>query len=229
MTGLEKGKSLFQQQAYNEAIIELDSFLAQQPNNADALYTRAICYRKIDQFDKSVEDLTTILKRLPEEATLLCERGISHFNNKNIEAAMLDMNKAVELEPENPFRYSSRAYIRAKSDIEGAMADYKKAIELDPKDEISHNNLGLLQENAGKMKAAKRSFTKSNEILGYDPDKRQEKISEEERTKEILAENNTPPSTLQPSLGKVMLQVFTSSKTRREYFQFLKSFFKRDA
>lgn len=226
MTGLEKGKALFQQQAYNDAIIELDKYLAQHPSNADALYTRAICYRKIDQFEKSIIDLSTILERLPEEATLLCERGISHFNNKNIEAAMLDMNKAVELEPENPFRYSSRAYIRAKTDIEGAMRDYEKAIELDPKDEISHNNLGLLQENAGKMKAAKRSFNKSNEILGYDPDKRQEKISEDERTKQILAEQSSKSPIPESSVGKIMLQVFTSKKIRQEYFNFLKSKFK---
>lgn len=232
MTGLEKGKKLFQQQAYKEAIIELDSFLIKQPDNADALYTRAICYRKIDQFDQSIADLSAILKRLPEEASLLCERGIAHFKNKNIEAAMLDMDKAVELEPNNPFRYSSRAYIRAKTDIEGAMADYEKAIELDPKDEISYNNLGLLQENAGKMKAAKKSFTKSNEILGYDPDKRKEHLeskNESQNTNKELAQSEAIKSEQQESLGQVMLSVFTSKKVRQEYFSFLKSFFKQGA
>lgn len=230
MTGLEKGKALFEKQEFNQAIIELDTFLAQEPNNADALYTRAISYRKIDQFEKSINDLTSILVRLPDEATLLCDRGISHFKNKDIEAAMLDMNKAVELEPENPFRYSSRAYIRAKTDIKGAMADYEKAIELDPKDEISHNNLGLLQENAGRMKAAKKSFTKSNEILGYDPDKRKEDIETknepQETKKELTQDEDTKPEE-QESLGKIMLSVFTSKKVRQEYFSFLKSKFKK--
>jgi len=227
MTGLEKGKALFEKQEFNQAIIELDIFLAQEPNNADALYTRAISYRKIEQYEKSVNDLSKILKRLPEEATLLCDRGISHFKNKNIEAAMLDMDKAVELEPENPFRYSSRAYIRTKTDIEGAMVDYEKAIELDPKDEISYNNLGLLQENAGRMKAAKRSFTKSNEISGYDPEKRQEQINKEEKAEQIKTEKPTPKKQPQESLGKVMLSVFTSKKVQQEYFQFLKSKFKK--
>lgn len=216
MERLQKGKSLFEKQEFNEAITELTAFLNEQTNNADALYTRSMCYRKIEQFEKSIDDLSAILIRLPEEATLLCERGISHFHNKNIEAALTDMGKAVELEPNNPFRYSSRAYIRAKSDINGAMEDYEKAIELDPKDEISLNNLGLLQENAGKMNAAKKSFKKSNEIIGYDPEKRDLEEREEKIDTDLTPENAT-------SLGKIMLSVFTSKKARQEYFNFLKT------
>jgi len=239
MTGLEKGKALFEKQEFDAAITELNIFLIQQPNNADALYCRAICYRKIEKYDNSVADLTTILTRLPEEATLLCDRGISHFKNKNIDAALKDMDKAVELEPNNPFRYSSRAYIKGKVDIDGAMADYEKAIELDPKDEISYNNLGLLQENAGRMKAAKKNFKKSNKIIGYDPDKRKENLDTEEKKQETLVEANVPKiqeqketlkdSHSQESLWKIILSVFTSKKTRQEYFNFLKTFFKRTA
>jgi len=221
MEQLKKGKQFFEKQQYEEAISILTAFLNKQPTNADALYIRAMSYRKAEKFDNSIADFTTILKRLPDEAALICERGISHFHNKDIEAAMIDMNAAVDLEPENPFRYSSRAYIRAKTDIDGAMADYEKAVALDPKDEIALNNLGLLQENAGKMRAAKNSFKKSNEIIGYDPEKRnkkegnrEEKIDEREKEKV-------------DSLSKTMLSVFTSKQTREEYFQFLKSMFKK--
>lgn len=224
MTSLEKGKSLFEQQKFDEAIVELTTFLKEQENNADALYTRAMCYRKIEQFENSVLDLNSILERLPEEPTLLCERGISHFLNKDIDAALTDMNLAVTIEPNNPFRYSSRAYIKAETDVNGAIADYEKAIELDPKDEISLNNLGLLQENAGKMNAAKKSFKKSNELIGYDPEKRTEK--KEQRVEKIdtdLTEENTN------SLGKIMLSVFTSKNARQEYFQFIKSAFRKKA
>ena len=215
MEKLKKGKELFEQQQFNEAITVLTDFLKQEPNNADALYTRAISYRKTENYTASINDLSAILVRLPEEATLLCDRGISHFKNKNIKAALLDMDKAVELEPENPFRYSSRAYIRAKTDIDGAIADYEKAIELDPKDEIAHNNLGLLQENAGKMRAAKKSFKKSNEILGYDPQKR------EINTQDI--KDQEKPA----SLRKTMLSVFTSKTAREEYLIFIKSYFQK--
>ena len=228
MTGLEKGKSLFEKQEFDKAIEVLNNFLAENNNNADALYTRAICYRKTDQFEKSIADFTAISTRLPNEPTLLCDRGISHFHNKDIASAMKDMNKAVELDPENPYRYSSRAYIRSKSDIDGAIADYEKAIELDPKDEIALNNLGLLQENAGRMKAAQKNYKKANEIIGYDPDKRKEDI---ENTEKFHKKNHTniesKDAQSTDSLLKIMLSVFTSKKVRQEYFNYLKSLFKK--
>jgi Flp pilus assembly protein TadD len=216
MTGLEKGKALYEKQEFEKAIQPLNDYLVTNQNNADALYTRAICYRKIEEFEKSVEDLTSILARLPNEPTLLCDRGISHFHNKNIEAAMRDMNKAVDLDPENPYRYSSRAFIKAEIDAKGAMKDYEKAIELDPKDEISLNNLGLLQEEVGKMKAAKKSFEKSNELIGYNPEKRQE-------NEDTKIQNNANTD----SIGKIMLNVFKSKEVRKEYFSFLKNIFKK--
>lgn len=230
MTDLEKGKSLFEKQEFEKAIEILTTFLNQEKNNADALYTRAICYRKVEEYDNSINDLTAILNRLPNEPTLLCDRGISHFKNKNIEAALKDMDQAVELEPNNPYRYSSRAYIKAKTDIHSAMADYEKAIELDPKDEISHNNLGLLQENAGRMKAAKKSFKKSNNIIGYDPDSRKDKIDTRENTQENIVNEtqNEKPQERQSSLGKVILSVFTTKNGLKEYLQFIKSIFKQN-
>jgi Flp pilus assembly protein TadD len=229
MTGLEKGKSLFEKKEFEAAISVLNNFLVDNKNHADALYTRAICYRKIDQFDQSIQDFTLILSRLPNEPSLLCDRGISHFHNKDIPSAMKDMDMAVEIEPNNPYRYSSRAYIRTRSDIDGAILDYEKAVELDPKDEVSYNNLGLLQENAGRMKAAKKNYAKGNNLIDYDPDKRQQKeiAKKEEITENTSIAQNPEEIAHQISLRKAMLSVFTSKKIRQEYFSYLKSLFKK--
>ena len=215
MTDLEKAKEWVEKKEFEQAIVLLDDFLTQQPNHADALYIRAISYRKIEKYDQSVADLSAVIKRLPDEATLFCDRGISHFKNKSIKMALKDMDKAVELEPNNPYRYSSRAYIKAKTDIEGAMADYAKAIELDPEDEIFYNNCGILQENAGRMKAAKKIFKKSDEIRTDTP---QEGIKNAPQSKKNNSTENTTTQLL-----KIMWRVFTSKTVRKEYFQFLKS------
>ena len=63
MNKLEKGKALFEKQDYQKAITELTNFLLEEKNNADALYTRAICFRKVEDFEKSIADLSTILIR----------------------------------------------------------------------------------------------------------------------------------------------------------------------
>ncbi len=215
MKSLQKGKILFEQQKYEEAIFELTNFLEVNINNADALYTRAISFRKIGNYDNAIADLTQMLNRLPEEASLFCERGIAYFLKKDFKNALADMDKAVLLEPKNPYRYTSRAYIKANVDVKGAINDYKKAIELDANDEIAYNNLGLLEENIGKISSAKKHFKKADELIAYHP---KEKYKKEDSNPQ---ENKT--------IGKIMLSVFTSKEMRQEYFQFVKSIFKNKA
>lgn len=215
MSKLEEGKKLFNENKFEEALTCFTQFLSENSNHGDALFFRGLAYRKIGKFHESINDFTALISRLPEVATLYSERGVSYYHLKDYETALIDLNKAVAIEPNNPYRYSSRAYIRAYIDIEGAIADYEKAVELDPKDEIALNNLGLLQENKGNIKEAQKRFKQSNEIIGYNPEKRQAKDESDEEEIETR------------SLGKLMLDVFTDKKTRNEYFNFLKGFFKK--
>ncbi len=217
MQKLEKGKHLYNQQKFEKAMVVLSEFLIEYPNHADGLFYRGVCYRKLDQFNESITDFNAILTKLPDEPTLLCERAISLFKNEQLDLALEDLNKAVELDSKNPYRYTSRAFIRAYVDIEGAIEDYQKAIELDPQDEIAYNNLGLLQEQKGNFKAAKQNFKKSNKILGYKPESR---FDIENKTIEPLEKTYH-------SAWELLMGIFTSSAVRMEYFKFMKNFFKK--
>ena len=218
MQRLEEGKKLYQEQKFDAAIETLNSFLEAYPNHADGLFYRGVCLRKLDKFNASITDFDALLSKLPDEPTLLCERAISLFKNEQIELAMLDLNKAVELDSNNPYRYTSRAFIRAYVDIDGAIEDYQKAIALDPEDEIAYNNLGLLQEQKGNFKEAKQNFKKSNKIIGYDPEarnlKKEENIVQEKEQKTYH------------NAWQLFLGLLTSNTVRKEYFRFMKSFFK---
>lgn len=214
MSKLEAGKELFEENKYEEALTLFTTYLSENNNHGDALFFRGLCYRKTGRFQESINDLTALIGRLPEEADLYSERGVSYFHLKDYKTALLDMDKAVELQPENPYRYSSRAYIKAYIDIDGAIADYEKTIELDPKDDIAYNNMGLLSENKGKYKQAKQSFIKSDELSGYNPNKTVENQDEHKNLKN-------------KNIGVVMLDVFRNKATRKEYFNFIKDIFKR--
>lgn len=216
MDTLEQGKKHFENDNFSEALASFTQYLTEHINHADALFFRAICHRKLGDYKSSIIDFTAVLKKLPEEATIYSERGVSYFHNKQIDLSLKDMDKAVELEPQKAYRYSSRAFIKAYKDIEGAIADYKKAIEIDPKDEISFNNLGLLEENSGRYKEAQEHYKKSNEIIGYDPEKRQQKDEQEEIP--------TTPNE-QPTFGSVFASVFTSNAARKDFWDFVKKIF----
>lgn len=217
MQKLEKGKHLYNQQKFEKAMVVLSEFLVEYPNHADGLFYRGVCYRKLDQFNESINDFNAILTKLPDEPTLLCERAISLFKNGQLDLALQDLNKAVELDAKNPYRYTSRAYIRAYVDIEGAIEDYKKAIELDPQDEIAYNNLGLLQEQKGNFKEAELNYKKSNKIIGYQPEKRHE-------SKDLKTEPSGNEKTYH-NPWELLIGIFTSSAVRMEYFKFMKNFF----
>lgn len=217
MNKLEKAKELFNANKFNEAIGLFSDFLVEEPNHADALFFRAICYRKVENYEQSISDFTAIIERLNDEATIYSERAVSYYHLKNYKAAVDDLNKAVVLDPNNPYRYSSRAYIRAYIDIDGAMADYEKAIELDPQDDISYNNLGLLQENQGNMRKAQENFERNKQIIANTP--KEPTPLPQVKKQEIEEENLT--------FWKVMKQLITSKKTQREFGSFLKSGFKK--
>lgn len=218
MQKLEDGKQLYNQQKFDEAVVLFSEFLKEYPNHADGLFYRGVCYRKLDQFKESITDFNAILTKLPDEPTILCERAISLFKNEQLDLALQDLNKAVDLDPNNPYRYTSRAFIRANIDVEGAIKDYQKAIELDPKNEIAYNNLGLLHEQKGNFKEAKANFKKSNKIKGYNPANRS-------KNRDTKTETNSNEKTYR-NAWELALGVFTSSAVRKEYFRFIKNYFK---
>lgn len=241
MSKLEEGKKLFEDKKFEEALPLFTAYLSKNDNHGDALFYRGLCYRKLGKFQESVNDLTILITRLPEEADLYSERGVSYFHLKDYKTALVDMNKAVELQPENPYRYSSRAYIRAYLDVDGAIADYEKATIIDPKDDIAYNNLGLLLEKRGKLKAAQQKFRRSDELSGANINTKNENSVEVDgvttedmqsvedridRAKETVNQAELKTDS-KDSLGKVMLDVFRDKETRKEYFSFLKGIFKK--
>ena len=170
---------------------------------------------------------------------------------KELKSALENMNKSQQLEPENPYRYSSRAYIKdACGDTEGAIADYKKCIELDPDDAIAYNNLGMLEDKLGRKQKAENHFKKADQLSKDEKspffgkfnmdgeqvmsqeearDEVQNVIDEaharEEIEKKQKEEINTSKTTKQ-SIGEVMMSVFKSKQEFKSFIQFIKNGFK---
>jgi Tfp pilus assembly protein PilF len=89
--------------------------------------------------------------------------------NRN-EEALSEFDRAVNLDPKNPYRYSSRAFFKDRtSDLAGAIEDYEIAIALDPEDAVSLNNKGIVEEKLGYIAKSKKSFEKADQLIGYDP------------------------------------------------------------
>ena len=160
---LEEAKKLMDRNEFNQAHDILKSVLRNDSSNQEALFYQGLTARKLGKHSESLKHFDSLINLSPGNANFNSERGASLLEAKEYKAALKDMNRAVEIETDNSYRYSSRAFIKnAIDDIEGAIADYSKAIELDPKDMVAMNNLGMLYERAGKPEEAKKLFNKAD-------------------------------------------------------------------
>ncbi len=102
-----------------------------------------------------------------ENVDFIHDRAIAMFHNGQAFEALVELDEAVELQPDYGYRYAARGWMKqALKDYNGAISDYQRAIELDPEDAISHNSLGLLEEQLGYHKVAKERFAVADELAG---------------------------------------------------------------
>ncbi len=209
---IEKGIEACRSGAFEEGITYFNRVLKKDQHNREALYNRGRALSKVGSLEKSLEDFKQLTIIDPTNASYIGDYAVSlHLNNKQDEAS-LKFNLALSIEPNNPYRYSSRAFFKDRlGDLEGAIKDYEKAIELDPEDAIALNNKGLVEEKMGYQDKAKQSFDKSNELVGYKPEVKENTVKPTAKEAETTS--------AKPSRMKVIKSVFT-----KEGFEEFKEF-----
>ncbi|MFY0644257.1 MAG: tetratricopeptide repeat protein [Bacteroidia bacterium] len=178
--------------------------------NADELQWRAFAFQKSGEFETAMDVWNQLILRLPEAASFYNERGVCKFNLR-FKHSLDDFDKAISLEPENPYYWACRAYVRDKlGKTEEAVADYQKAHDLDPEDATILNNLGLAEQKLGYTSRARERFKKSNDLIGF---KEEELEPEAETTLE-----KTGWKARWAEVGKML-------SSRKEFKKFLKELF----
>ncbi len=95
----------------------------------------------------------------------LIDRGVGYLDKGDFDSAILEFNKALEIDPGNGDAYYNRgvAYYD-KGEYERAISDYTKAIEINPKDTDAYNNRGLIYYEKSDYEKAISDYTKAIEI-----------------------------------------------------------------
>jgi len=191
------------------------------------------CYSE-KRFQDAVDVLLGIIEVESQIPDLHEKLGMSYFHLGKLNLCLEQLTKALLLDPNNPFRYASRAFVRnGLGDVDGAIEDYEKAIHLDPKDAIAHNNLGLLLEKKGFEKQAKSSFGKADNLA---PDFFQNKLNNEVNDQSNVEQNDQPliekketeisEKMTEVSEIQTIKKVFTSKNVFLEFLSFIKNGFK---
>ena len=179
--------------------------------------------QKNRDFEGALELYLKALEVDSENADWLSETGVALFNLERIKEALVYLNNAADVEPDNSYRYSSRAYVKgALKDYEGAVLDYQKCIELDPDDSIAYNNLGLAQEQLGYYQKAQENFEVADEMEGI---LRENNISSSESSKGFQITEKEAVEEKESTLS-VLKNVFTQKESFNEFLSFIKNGFK---
>jgi tetratricopeptide (TPR) repeat protein len=97
--------------------------------------------------------------------TNLVEQGIEKGKQGDLDGALADFNRAIELDPKNALAYYNRAYSKKlKKDAAGAIADYTRAIELNPKFTEAYFDRGNLKGDSNDPDGAIADYNRAIEL-----------------------------------------------------------------
>lgn len=167
---IEKGITHCKNTEFEEGVECFDKAISLDHENIQAIYNRGRALSRLGNLKASLKDFEKLTQLQPYNASFIGDFAVAlHLNEKNDEA-LIQFNLALSLEPNNPYRYASRAFYYDRiGQLEESIRDYEKTIELDPEDAIALNNKGLVEEKLGYKDKAKTSFDQSNQKMGYDP------------------------------------------------------------
>lgn len=106
-------------------------------------------------------------KSAPRSAAGYLSRGDARWRKGNLDGAIADYTKAIELDPKLAIAYFDRGAVRQhKDDLEGAIADYSEAIELSPNLADAYLYRGILLSDKGSLDSA---FVDFNKVIELNP------------------------------------------------------------
>jgi TonB family protein len=101
----------------------------------------------------------------PPDFAFYRSRAIQEMNANNLDAALNDLDKAIELKPGDAGSYVDKGIILTRKDkFEDAVAQYSKAIELNPNYALAYFNRGMIKEKLGNTDMALVDFQKAAEL-----------------------------------------------------------------
>jgi tetratricopeptide (TPR) repeat protein len=112
-----------------------------------------------------------VRSQTPSTAVDYFNRGAERQKAGDLDGAIANYNKAIEIDPRYAAAYNNRGGERqAKGDHDGAIADYTKAIEINPRFALAYYNRGDALKAKGDLEGTISDYNKYIELEPRDPD-----------------------------------------------------------
>lgn len=84
-----------------------------------------------------------------------CNHGVARQKKGDLDGALEDYSRAIELNPHDATPYNDRALVKiAKGDLDGALEDYDRALEISPRNIEIRDNRGVAKQKKGDLDGA---------------------------------------------------------------------------
>lgn len=172
------GKIAINGKNYDKAITDFEKALDENPENGEAHYYLAVCYKEKEEYDKMLTHLEKAEQLFPKKQddyqklrqdswTKIFEAGRKNADEQKWEVSREDFMLATRLEPSRHEAYSNLGFVwQHLNDNDSAYYYYTKAYEIAPDEMLVLENYGNLCYNIGKYDRAEEMY---NKILQKDP------------------------------------------------------------
>lgn len=159
----QRGKAFIARRQYDRAIQNLDRAISLNPKFAEAISNRGYAYRAKGNVDQFLDDQKKALEIDPQLAVAYQRRaGTVMLNKGDANAALNDLNRAIELKPDFVEALCDRAYFYMLHGDNGrAIADLNAAIRLNPASVTAHVQRGRVFVSMKSVDKALQSFNEA--------------------------------------------------------------------
>lgn len=127
---------------YQSEIVNLDKVIETNPKDFQVYYKRGLAKYALKEYKNAIDDFSKAIEINPHVKEIYLERfrafyylNYPSFENIPIQRTMLDVNKALEIDPKYIEAYKEKAYAEFGFALfKDSIADYTKAIKLAPND-----------------------------------------------------------------------------------------------
>ena len=159
-TLIRQGDALYADGKAREALALFSQAIRIDSRSSEAYRKRGLCWNKLGEYDKAVQDFDVALALDPKNARAFNGRAVVRYHQKDYAGAILDCDAAIALDPKYASPYVNRSNARrALKDWAGAIADLDRALAIEPSNASAYYNRGLLRAEGGDDPGAIQDFT----------------------------------------------------------------------
>lgn len=150
---------------YGAAIADINRSIAlinNDPYRASAYNNRALIFKSMGEYEKSAADFSVAIRLAPKNPKYYANRGDAWRLTGNLERALQDQNRAIELYAGGPgvaLGLTLRGEtLRYMGDYDSALSNFNQAIRFESDFAPAYTGLGLTFERMGDFERAKSEF-----------------------------------------------------------------------